>query len=83
MSQAAPLELLKEYENQRSKIISKFYKRIEEITEEFKCLLNNCQQEIDSLKYEYTEKMKQAQKLAEIASKFYETAQRMLQKPKF
>ena len=78
-----PMDLLKEYENQRSKIISIYYARLEQIICEFTNLFNTTQEEIESFREECQEKMRQAEKLAEIASKFYESAQRMLQKAPF
>lgn len=79
----SPMDLLKEYENQRSKIVNKYYVKLDQIISTFHAHIKNIQDEIDSVKIEYQQKMKQAQKLAEIASKFYEKAQQMLHKPPF
>ena len=77
------LEVLWEYEKQRKKIIDRYYARLEEIVFEINKYNVKCQQEMENIKDEYQQKAAYAQKLAEVASRFYENAQRMLQKPHF
>ena len=81
MSKESPMNALKEYESQREKIISKYYPRIEGILNIILTGLSQVEEEIAFYKDECEEKTQKAQMLSEIASRFYETAQKILQNP--
>lgn len=77
MSQENPLAILENYERKRMEIVKEYYAKIDEVIKEFLETQKLLEVEIENVRDEYLEKAKKAEKLAEIASKFYERAQRM------
>lgn len=83
MSLENPVEILREYEAQRAKIISEYYSRIDEIIEKANSFILQMREQIANHYNEREVSMKQAQILADYASRFYESTQRMLEKKNF
>lgn len=77
MSQENPLAILENYERKRTEIVKEYYMKIDQIIKEFLKTQKILEVEIENVRDEYLEKAKKAERLAEIASKFYERAQRM------